>query len=136
GACGGGARRTLARPARANRLAAVMRGALAAGCGGVEDDARVRVVVLGARGWVFSRGLPDGCAWPDPAWTDGIGAIGAVTKLVLGSIGGDAVGWGFALALACDVRIAARTATVAFPAVDRGHPPGCGIPPRLTRRVG
>ena len=127
---------TLARPATGNRLDAELLGALADACVAVEDDDRVRVVVLGARGRVFSGGLPDGCAWPDPAWPDGIGAMAAVTKPVLGSIGGDAVGWGFALALACDVRIAARTATFAFPDVDRGHPPGGGVTQRLTRMVG
>ena len=127
---------TLARPATENRLDAELLGALADACAAVEDDDRVHVVVLGARGPAFSAGLPAACTWPDPAWADGIGAVAGLTKPVLASVGGDAVGWGFALALACDLRIAATTAVFAWGDVARGAAPGGGITQRLTRMVG
>src|SRR5206468_2968662 len=127
---------TLARPATENRLDAELLGALAAACAAVEDDERARVAVLGARGRVFSAGLPPDCAWPGPAWPAGIGAVAALTKPVLAAIGGDALGWGFSLALACDVRIAATTAMFALPEVAAGCLPGGGITQRLPRIVG
>src|SRR5207237_10164877 len=102
------------------------------GAGG--DDERARVAGLGARGRVFSAGLPPDCAWPEPAWPEGIGAVAALTKPVLAAIGGDALGWGFSLALACDVRIASTQATFALPDVAGGCLPGGGLtqrPPRL-----
>ena len=127
---------TLARPATGNRLDAELLGALGDACAAVEDDERARVAVLGARGRLFSAGLPDGCAWPEPAWPDGVGAVAALSKPVLAAIGGDALGWGFALALACDVRIAATTAVFALPDVAAGRLPGGGITQRLPRIVG
>src|SRR5207237_10223191 len=104
------------------------------GAGG--DDERARVAGLGARGRVFSAGLPPDCAWPEPAWPDGIGAVAALTKPVLAAIGGDALGWGFSLALACDVRIAATTAMFALPDVAAGRLPGGGVTQGLPRTVG
>jgi len=127
---------TLARPATGNRLDAELLGALGDACAAVEDDERARVAVLGARGRLFSAGLPDGCPWPDPAWPDGVGAVAALTKPVLAAIRGDALGWGFALALACDVRIAATTAVFALPDVAAGRLPGGGVTQRLPRIVG
>jgi len=127
---------TLARPATANRLDAELLGALADACTAVEDDDRACVAVLGARGRAFSAGLPAGCVWPEPAWPDGVGAVAGLTKPVLAAVGGDALGWGFALALACDVRIAATTAVFALPEAAEGRLPGGGITQRLPRLVG
>ena len=127
---------TLARPATENRLDAELLGALAEACAAVEDDERARVAVLAARGRAFSAGLPPDCAWPEPAWPDGIGAVAGLTKPVLAAIGGDALGWGFSLALACDLRIAATTAVFALPDVASGRLPGGGITQRLPRIVG
>ena len=127
---------TLARPATGNRLDAELLGALGDACAVVEDDERARVAVLGARGRLFSAGLPDDCAWPEPGWPDGVGAVAALTKPVLAAIGGHALGWGFALALACDVRIAATTAVFTLPDAAAGRLPGGGITQRLPRIVG
>ena len=55
---------------------------------------------------------------------------------MLAAIGGHALGWGFALALACDVRIAATTAVFTLPDAAAGRLPGGGITQRLPRIVG
>ena len=127
---------TLARPADQNRLGPELLAALVDACAAVEDDAAVRVAVLAARGRAFSAGLPRGCAWPEPAWPDGIGAVAALTKPVVGVLQGDALGWGLGLALACDLRVAARGVTVALPDVGQGRLPGGGAMVRLARMVG
>ena len=126
----------LARPAFRNRLDAELLGALCEACETLEHDDAVRVVVLAARGTAFSAGLPRGCAWPDPRWPDGVGAVAALTKPTLAAIQGDALGWGLALALACDLRFVATSATLALPEAAAGTLPGGGAIPRLARMVG
>src|SRR5262249_51552601 len=105
-------------------------------CAAVEHDDRTRVVVLTARGRVFSAGLPGRCAWAEPTWPGAVGAGGALTKPVLAAPPRAALGWGGALAMACDVRIAARTARLALPEVGQGRLPGGGVTARLARTVG
>jgi enoyl-CoA hydratase len=127
---------TLARPTARNRLDAEMLGALVDACEAAEDARDAPVVVLAARGPAFSAGLPKGCAWPEPAWPDGVGAVAGLTKPVIAAIQGDALGWGLSLALACDLRIAASTAVLALPDLRAGHLPGGGVTARLARSVG
>jgi enoyl-CoA hydratase/carnithine racemase len=127
---------TLARPAARNRLDAELLGALAEACETVEHAEEVRAVVLAAAGPAFSAGLPRGCAWPDPAWPDGVGALARVTKPVVAAIQGDALGWGLSLALACDLRVAATGAVLGLPDVAEGRLPGGGATQRLPRIVG
>jgi enoyl-CoA hydratase/carnithine racemase len=127
---------TLARGATRNRLDAEMMGALVAACEEVEHADEVRVVVLAASGSAFSHGLARGCTWPGPAWPDGIGAVGRLSKPVIAAIQGDALGWGLALALACDIRVAATSAVLALPDVGEGRLPGGGVTQRLARMVG
>ena len=50
------------------------------------------------------------------------GAIEAVEAITLARVQGHAIGGGFALALACDFRIAARDAVFHVPEVDLGLP--------------
>jgi len=127
---------TLARPATGNRCDAALLGALADACETVEDADDDRVVVLAARGAAFSRGLPRGCRWPEPAWPDGVAALAAVTKPVIAAIQGDALGWGLAVALACDLRIASSEAVLALPELGQDAFPGGGVTQRLARIVG
>jgi enoyl-CoA hydratase len=127
---------TLARPATGNRLDAELLAALVDACTAAEDAADVRVVVLAARGARFSTGLPAGCSWLPPAWPDGVAAVGALTKPIVAAIQGEARGWGFALALACDLRVAARGATFVLPEARQGRLPGGGVTGRLARVAG
>ena len=127
---------TLGRPAFRNRLDAELLGALVEVCERLEDAEEAHVVVLAARGGAFCAGLPPGCAWPEGAWPDGIGAVARLTKPVVAAVHGDALGWGFALALACDLRVTSRAAAFALPELEAGTLPGGGALPRLARVVG
>jgi enoyl-CoA hydratase len=127
---------TLARPATRNRCDVELLGGLADACAAAEDAEEVRVVVLGARGAAFSAGLPPGCRWPDASWPDGVGAVAALTKPIVAAIQGAALGWGLALALACDLRIASTAAVLALPELHQGWLPGGGVTQRLARMVG
>ncbi len=127
---------TLARPARRNLLDDEMMGALADACEAVEHDRRVRAMVMSGAGEHFCAGLPAGIAWPPAGWPDGVAAVAGVTKPVIGCLAGTVRGWGLALALACDLRVAATTAVLELPEVSRGRLPGGGVTQRLPRLVG
>ncbi len=60
----------------------------------------------------------------------------ALPQVTLVEIGGAALGGGFELALACDLRIAAREAKLGLPEARLGLVPGAGGTQRLTRLAG
>ncbi len=60
----------------------------------------------------------------------------SLSRLSMAEIGGAALGGGFELALACDLRIAAVEAKLGLPEVGIGLIPGIGGTQRLTRLVG
>lgn len=62
--------------------------------------------------------------------------IEALEQVTLAEIGGAALGGGFELALACDLRIAAREAQLGLPEARLGLVPGAGGTQRLTRLAG
>ena len=62
--------------------------------------------------------------------------IESLPQVTLAEIGGAALGGGFELALACDLRIAAAEVKLGLPEVKLGLIPGAGGTQRLTRLVG
>ncbi len=123
---------TLARP----RIDEAIATALAETCEALATDPAVHVVVLRSRARDFSLGLPESHSWIDPGWPDPVAAVAALPQPVLAAVEGAALGWGFALALACDVRIASRRAVFAAPDALAGRLPGGGLTQRLPRIVG
>jgi enoyl-CoA hydratase len=127
---------TLARPGSGNALDAQMMGALAAACEAIEHDDATRVAVVVAAGGDFCVGWPRGVPWPPDAWPDAIGALARVTKPVVACLAGTVRGWGLALALACDIRVAASGTRLMLSEVPEGGLPGGGVTQRLTRVIG
>ena len=110
-------------------------------------DGDARAVVLGGQPKAFSVGadLKGRVAeYEAGALRDPLGAIirelfsyiESMSKPVIAAISGYALGGGLELALACDLRIADRTAKFGFPEANVGSLPGAGGTQRLPRLVG
>jgi enoyl-CoA hydratase/carnithine racemase len=127
---------TLARPASRNGLDLPVAQGLVSACEDVALDPAVHVVVLRAGGRDFCVGVEAGGAWLDPAWPDPVAAVAALPQPVIAAVDGEAAGWGFALALACDLRLATTRAVFSAPDVLAGRAPGGGLTQRLPRIVG
>lgn len=94
----------------------------------IDTDDAVHVVVL--------AGIPSRTGWPAAEWPDGVAAVARCTRPVVARLAGDVRGWGVALALACDLRVAARSAVLRVVDAADGRLPGGGVTQRLTRIVG
>ena len=144
----------LDRPERRNALDTEMLEEIAALFTQLQNDFDTRVVVLGGRGPSFCAGAdrrnPPGSARMLAAsnatdrerrYVSQLGrracrAIEDVAAMTMGRFRGHAIGGGFALALACDFRIAAENAVLHVPEVDLGVPLTWGATPRLIHEVG
>jgi enoyl-CoA hydratase/carnithine racemase len=105
----------------------------------------VRVVVFSATGDHFSAGAdlkefgtaPSLFAMRDARWARDVwGLLRAVPVPMIASMHGNAVGFGFELALQCDVRIAADDCVLALPEARVGMIPAGGASQTLPRAVG
>ncbi len=106
-------------------------------CGEVAWDEEVRVVVLAGS---FNEGASRG--------TSGVGAeeetrfysiaepVSKIDRPVIAAIQGDALGQGLEMALACDIRIAAKISRFGLDQIQAGLIPRDGGTQRLTRLVG
>jgi 2-oxoglutaroyl-CoA hydrolase len=107
----------------------------------LDEDARIRVIVLRAVGEHFSSGgnikgfleatpvLVSRLAW-------NIAAPARCTKPVIAANRGYCFGVGFELSLACDFRIASETCFYALPEQRLGQIPGSGGSARLQKMIG
>ncbi len=139
---------TLDRPDRLNAV----NGALAFSLGDALADAgaddAVRVVVITGAGRAFCSGLDisqppelpvatradrlDPYAWVG-TWVQ---RVVACEKPVIAAVNGPAAGAGFGLALACDIRLVAKSAKLTAGYVRRGLSPDAGVSYFLPRHVG
>ena len=125
---------TLTRARRGNRVDQATAQALCEVAEEVEFDDSVAVVVLGGSGPAFCLGVEEGGAWE---WQhDWVAAIGNLSRPVVAAVNGDALAEGCELALACDLRIAARNAHFSLPQLQNGSFPRHGATQRLPRLIG
>ena len=122
---------TLNRPAKRNALSLELRAELTAELTALANDDAVRCVVLTGAGSAFCAGMDTSEFGGDRAHKERIvalsvglfGTLGSFPKPVVAAINGPAVAGGFALALLCDVRLAAAGARMGFLENRRGIPP-------------
>ena len=136
---------TLNRPDKLNALNAEVRSLLLETFDAIEHDDDVRVVVLhgaGDKAFVAGADITEFAArTPDEQRAVYerrriYEAVADFPKPVLAAIHGFCIGGGCELALACDVRVADRTARISQAEVRIGLMPGGGGTQRLTRLVG
>ncbi len=143
---GGWAVVTLNRPDAMNSLSRALVRELGDVFRALSADATVRVVILtGAGDKAFCAGadLKERKGMTDDDvramlgyYRESFGVIDRCAKPVVAALNGVALGGGFELALACDLRVAAATALVGLPETTLAIIPGAGGTQRLPRLVG
>jgi 2-(1,2-epoxy-1,2-dihydrophenyl)acetyl-CoA isomerase len=146
---GGVATITLARPAQYNALTATMLEALTKSFVDLERDKSVRAIVLTGEG----KGFCSGQSLDDPALGGNDGKIDimravearynpllrkmlSLEKPIVAAINGPVAGAGMGIALACDLRLAAETASFSTAFVRIGLVPDSGMSFLLPRIIG
>lgn len=143
---GGYATVTLRRPERMNALSVVLLHELERVFTALAADASVRVVILtgsGDKAFCAGADLKERQGMTEDAVRDllglyrsAFGAIDRCPKPVVAAMQGVALGGGFELALACDLRVAAPGAVVGLPETTLAIIPGAGGTQRLARLIG
>jgi enoyl-CoA hydratase len=133
------------RPDKRNALNATVRRELLAALDDLRNEAAVRVVVItgaGDRAFVAGADIAEFAqrtALEQRAVMDGrrvFDELAAFPKPTIAMINGFALGGGCELALACDIRVAARSARFGQPEIRLGLIPGGGGTQRLPRLIG
>jgi 3-hydroxyacyl-CoA dehydrogenase len=122
-----------------NAASVAMRTGLSAAVVHANDSADIESVVITGAGKIFVGGADItefGKPPVDPVLPDVCRQIENSAKPILAALNGAALGGGLEIALACHYRIAAATASVAFPEVKLGLVPGAGGTQRLPRLTG
>jgi enoyl-CoA hydratase/carnithine racemase len=122
---------TLRRPEKRNALSIELRLEIADAFGRLSDDDNVGCVVLTGAGPAFCSGMDTDQFGGDldhrkqlvETSTVAFEAIGECRRPIVAAVNGPALAGGFALALLCDMRIAAPTAVFGYPELPRGIPP-------------
>ena len=136
---------TINRPEKRNALSAAVRRELVAALDAVEADTSVRVVVLtgaGEKAFVAGADIGEFAERTPIEQREAMegrrvfDVVASFPKPVLAAINGFALGGGCELALACDIRLAARSARLGQPEVNLAILPGGGGTQRLPRLVG
>jgi enoyl-CoA hydratase len=128
---GGVAAVTLQRPEKRNALSIDLRLELADAFERLAADDSVGCIVLTGAGPAFCAGMDTTQFGGDPEHrrqlvetsTGAFRAVGRCPRPVVAAVNGPALAGGFALALLCDLRIAARSATFGYPELPAGIPP-------------
>jgi enoyl-CoA hydratase/carnithine racemase len=122
---------TLRRPEKRNALSIELRTELAEAFAELSADEKIGCVVLTGEGPAFCSGMDTSQFGGDLAnrrqlvdtSTEAFDAVGDCTRPVVAAVNGPALAGGFALALLCDLRIAAKKATFGYPELPQGIPP-------------
>lgn len=136
---------TLARPDQLNALDRRTLEGLSDAARDFDADETVKVVVISGAGRAFSAGFdlhderwrelgaPERSAEVGRAMAEAISSMRAIT---VASVHGHCIGGGVVLAAACDLRLAAESASFRIPEVDLGVPLYWAGIPLLTRELG
>jgi enoyl-CoA hydratase len=136
---------TLDRPEKRNALSIQLRWELAAAFAGLAADDDVHCVLLTGAGSAFCAGMDVtqfGTA-KQQLYDSSVACFDAVARFpkpLVAYLNGPAIAGGFALALLCDVRVAALEARMGFPELGRHIPPSyaaarAALPEALAREL-
>src|SRR5438874_6095453 len=126
----------------ANALSMAVLSELAAAARALAADPPGAVVLTGgdkifaAGADIAEFGGPQEAARIGGHFREAFDAVAAIPRVTIAAVAGYALGGGCELALACDMRVAADTATFGQPEVQLGIIPGAGGTQRLSRLVG
>jgi enoyl-CoA hydratase len=136
---------TLDRPERLNSIGSDTHALLRSALDAIESEPALRAVVITGSGKVFSAGaditemrtISDADSFDAflRGFHDCYARLAALPQPTIAAVNGLALGGGFELVLACDLRIAARTAKLGLPEIKLGTLPGAGGTQRLPRLV-
>jgi enoyl-CoA hydratase/carnithine racemase len=139
---------TLDRPDKRNALSIELRYELASVLGELGEDESVGALIVTGAGSAFCSGMDVTQFGGDlenrrrivESSIAAFGTMGRYPKPAVAAVNGPAVAGGFALALLCDVRIAAPTARFGFGELPRGVPPSyasarAALPAALAREL-
>ncbi len=139
---------TLARPERLNAVDGTMLSELARAAVWFDDRSEVDVVVLRGEGRAFcagadlkAMGAASELNWRQRREAGQLGrramnALEQMRALTVAQVQGYAVGGGFLLMAACDLRVVAEDAVFFIPEVELGLPLAWGGVPRMVREIG